>query len=165
MNYRTLIRAGSWIIGTILFIGVSVEATRLYVWLMQRWAIWHGTSRGFTFELRILIVPVFALCIIAGALYASAFAKPSDFGGVLRIWLHLIATYLFFLLASALFVRTEFLPLPDFTHELELNSYLFVLFSLPIVCFSLGIFSWAHLAFRGKPVIGEGKSGAASPAS
>ncbi|HEU5352687.1 MAG TPA: hypothetical protein VFU55_13930 [Terracidiphilus sp.] len=154
-----------WIAGTILFIGASFEAARLYVRVMQAWLIHSHASRGDIIEIRFVGMPVFWICLIAGALYASALARPSHFGGLPRIWRHLAITFLLFLFACVPAVPATLIRFPDFAHDFERNAYLFILLSLPVVCFVLGILAWARLAFAGRLVSREGNSEAANPAS
>ena len=147
MNYRFPIVLGKWLAGVVAYIALSAVVSRLFVHGMQAWANEHGDSVGFIIELRHLGAPVFALCLICGALYASALAKPASFGHTARIWRHLGSTYLFSLLGCVLLVRTQFLPLPDFQSEFMLRAYLFAAFSLAVGCFVLGLAAWVRLAF------------------
>lgn len=147
MNYRIVIGFAKWMIGIVVYFAASVVVAKLFVLGMQAWARMHGRSLGFVIELRFLRAPVLALCLIFGALYASAMAKPATFGGTARIWRHLGVSYLCCLLGCMVFVRAEFLPLPDFPHNFELDAYLSIANGLAIASLTLGLLSWAHLAF------------------
>jgi len=131
---------------------------------MQAWLIHYHASRWEVIETQFLGMPVLWICLIAGALYAAALARPSHFGGLPRIWCHLGVTFLLFLFACVPPIPARFIPYPDFAHEFELNLYLFVLLSLPVICFVIGLLTWARLAFGGKRIGSEGNSQAGNPA-
>lgn len=147
MNYRIVIAFAKWFIGIVVYFAASVVVAKLFVLGMQAWARTDDSSLGIVLELRFLRTPALALCLISGALYASALAKSIAFGGAGRIWRHLLFTALCSLLGCMLFVRAEFLPLPDFPRNYELSAYLFTVNGLAIACLTLGLLSWAHLAF------------------
>jgi hypothetical protein len=158
MNYRPLIVVGKWIAGSAAYVAASVVVSRFFVSGMQAWALDHGTSRGFAMELLFWGRPVLVTCLICGSLYASAFAKPASFGGRGRVSKHLAATYSLNLVACILLARSQFLPLPDFRSDLLLQSYLFLLITLPWVCFALAFLAWIRLAFGNVPIAAVGSA-------
>lgn len=147
MNRRHLISAGKWIAGVAAYLAVSVVVSHFFVSGMRAWAVEHGNSRFFVFEVALWGRPVFMVCLICGALYAAPFAKPACFGNAARIWKYLASTYFLTLLGCILLVRSQFLPLPDFRSDLALQVYLFFLIGLPFVCFVLALLAWIRLAF------------------
>lgn len=147
MSYRILFGVGKWLISIGAFFAISVLIANVFIISMTEWASEHGCSLGFVYEIRFLRAPILALCLISGAIYASALAKPGSFGGVVRIWRHLVGTYFCCLLGVTIFVRAGFLPLPDFSRHFEVNAYLFAVYGTAIACFVLGVFLWVRLAF------------------
>ena len=147
VNFRIFIAVAKWLAGVVAFIAASAVTAHYFILVMQAWARAHGCSLGFVLELYLLRAPVFGICIISGALSAAALAKPAGFGGIGRIWRHLVATYAFWLLGCALFIRTEFLPLPEYPRSFELNIYLSTGFIFSAACFIIGFLAWVRMAF------------------
>ena len=147
MNYRFLIIPAKWLAGVVIYLVLSAILSRLFVIGMLKWAHEYTVYRGLVLEIRFLLVPVFAMCLFWGALYASALAKPAAFGHTMRILKHLGWSCSLGLLGCVLLIRTYMLPLPDFQSTFALSAFIFLALSLSILCFVLGLLVWIHLAF------------------
>ena len=148
MSSRIVTGFMKWLVGVAVFVAVTMRISDLFVLGMTEWASEHGCSLGFVYEMRFLRIPILALCVMSGAIYAAALARSESFGGAGRVWRHLAGTYFCNLLGSAIFVRAGFLPLPDFPRHFEMNAYLFVVYGLATACFAAGLISWVQVAFR-----------------
>lgn len=146
MHQRTLIVAAKWLAGLFAYLVLSAGASRAYVFLMLFWAQ-DGISRGTKIEIRFLMMPVFAICILWGALYASALAKPASFGNTGRILKHLGCSLLLGLISCVLPARIEFMPLPEFESTIGVSAFIFAGFGFSILCFLSAVAVWVRLAF------------------
>ncbi len=122
---------------------------------MQHWARAEKVSRGAEFEILLLRWPVFAICLFWGALYASALAKPTAFGGTAKILRCLGFSYLLGILGCIPPICIEFFPLPDLASEFAVSAYIFVALAGSVLCFVSAIAVWARLAFGRHPALTE----------
>jgi len=150
---RLLIIAATWLTGVILYVALSVVIARAIVNGMLYWAHQTGVSKALEYEMRLLRAPLFMLCILWGALYASALAKPEGFGGTARVLRHLAWTY-FLAVAGWFFAALGlFLPFPNFHSRLALSAYPVLIFGLSVLCLVLGIAVWIRLVFCSKRLL------------
>ncbi|MGP8253921.1 MAG: hypothetical protein ACLQHF_17975 [Terracidiphilus sp.] len=147
MKKSLLIVAATWLAGVILYVVLSGVIARVFVNGMLYWAHQTGASKFLEYELRSLHAPLFMLCILWGALYASALAKPEDFGGTPRVLRRLAWTYVLALAGCFLSAVIVFVPYPNFGSNLALSVYPGVILILSVLCFVLAIGAWIRLAF------------------
>ncbi len=148
MNDRSLILCAIWCSGAVAYLACAFVSSFLLIRALQIWGQKAGLSRGELYIIGHQFSDVMAICLLLGALYASAFAKPSVFGGALRIWAHLAVSFLLGLLGYLLSVWTFFFPFPDFQSTFVLSSYAFVKLAVSIGSFLLAIAIWARVAFN-----------------
>jgi hypothetical protein len=157
MKRRPYAVAVIWLAGVVVYIALSASVAHLFGFVMLQWAHNFGrVYRGTEIEILLLRWPVFVLCLLWGAHYASALAKPAAFGRTPRIVMHLGWSYLLSLLGCVLPVRIEFMPLPNFQNIFAVSTFIFAGFGFSILCFVLGLAVWIHLAFSDKHVVAKG---------
>jgi len=150
MNKRLFIVAAEWLIGLVVYIGLSYAVCRAFVFLMQCWAHRIGADWGEILLIRLDGMPALLIfCFLWGALYASALSKPACFGGAPRILKHLAWSYFLSLLSLVFPIRIELLNFPDFKSTWATPTLIFAGFGISICCFVLGLAVWVHLAFGG----------------
>ena len=147
MKRKPLILAGMWLLGVIVFLAVSIAIARTLSFVIVHWAYGSQTSWFQRYERRFLSRTVFIVSILSGALYASALANPSSFGGTARIVKHLTVTYASSLAGCFLCALVFCLPYPNFESSFLLSAYPAVVFCISVLLFLLGITAWVRLAF------------------
>ena len=147
MNRRSVIVVAMWLVGPLVYLAICAATAHVFSLAMLDWARQRGASRGIELEFLLLQRPVFILCFLWGTLYASALAKPAAFGYTPRILKHLACSYVLCLVCSAVALRIELMPLPDFQSTFAVSAFIFAGFSFSALCFLAAIAAWAHLVF------------------
>jgi hypothetical protein len=153
MKRKSLLITAKWLVGVIIFLALSAAVSRLFAAGMLHWARQGRISRLTELEILLLRRQIFTICILCGALYASALAKPECFGQFPRILKHMGWSYLLSILGCILAIRIELLPLPNFPSMIAVSTYIFVGLTVSALCIVGAIVAWVHLAFGGNPVV------------
>jgi hypothetical protein len=136
-----------WLAGVILFLAVNAIVSGAFVRGTLFWVHQRSVYRFENYLIHILGVAIFANCLLWGALYASALAKPDSFGSLPRIWKHLVLSYSSGLLGYVSLVPLILVRFPDFESKLAIAAFPVFLAACSIICFLVGILGWVHLAF------------------
>ncbi len=143
--------AAIWLAGMFTYITLSWLFYRLFVAGIRHW-VYHGeTHWGVEFESHALARPAFQLSVFWGALYASALAKPSHFGGPLRILKYLASSFCLSLIGNAIGIAVLYLRLPDFRYGFAVSAYIVTLIALFVISFVGALGFWIRLAFAAVP--------------
>ncbi len=147
MKRKSLTTAAKWLVGVIIYLALSIAVSSIFVFVIQRWPHEGSVSRFTELEIRLLWRPIFAICILCGALYASAFAKPECFGQIPRILKHLGWSYILSILGCVLPIRIVLLPLPNFPSMSSVSAFIVAGLTVSVLCFVAAIAVWVHLSF------------------
>ena len=139
MNWKTVIFVAKWLGCSLAYLLLSPFFSLAFVISLMRWNYGDDDSAALGLVMLMFLVPFFAVCVLWGIIYVSAFVKASQLGGAIRIWRHLGMSWFLGLLGIAILEGALGHRFPDFGSKLAIDTYLFLALSSPLVCIVAGI--------------------------
>jgi hypothetical protein len=150
MDYRFLLSLAKRMVAILSYLVLNAAFSLAFVLLTMRIAYGNDDSPALGLVMFMEFAIVFSMGLLWGLIYLSAFLKKSGSISVWSIWRRLGLSYLFGLLCLLPLYGALSFPLPNFRSQLATSSYLFLLFSLSLLCFLAGLMVRVNLHFRRK---------------